>query len=294
LKGPVLSIPRFTRAALCAALAVTAALALALPASADQADKTDDGGFFDGTIHAQITPYVWLPTINGTFRYDLSDIHGYLPANPSGTIDSHVGPNNYLTNLNFALLASGQIRKGKEALVFDVINANIGNQGSSSIDVGGGGRFGIPATTLTGSVQNRVVSTISTLGASGTVYRKGNTSIDVLLGGRLIWLTTSTDWNLTASDGIINRTGSASKSATLGDAVVGTYGQFGLGKKWSIPFYLDAGTGDPNFTWQGLLGIKYGQLGLSYRFLDMGNGGSGLLQALRLGGPQLGYTLRLF
>ena len=56
---------------------ILAAAFAAAPALADQTQ--DDGGFYDGNIHAQLTPYVWLPTINGTFRYNLSDIQDYIP-----------------------------------------------------------------------------------------------------------------------------------------------------------------------------------------------------------------------
>ena len=84
----------------------------------------------------------------------------------------------------------------------------------------------------------------------------------------MMWFTTRDRLATERREGIINQTGSATKTQKLGDAVIGTYGQFGLGQKWSIPFYLDAGTGDPNFTWQGLSGVKYGNLALSYRFLD--------------------------
>ena len=69
-------------------------------------------------------------------------------------------------------MGSGQIRKGKTALVFDVINTNIGGQGSNSLIVGD--RFEhIPDTTLTGSINNHAVATIATLGASGTSVPRG-------------------------------------------------------------------------------------------------------------------------
>ncbi len=42
---------------------------------------------------------------------------------------------------------------------------------------------------------------------------------------------------------------------------------FGAGHAWSVPYYLDVGTGDSDLTWQGLLGLAYsfgwGDLGVT-------------------------------
>jgi hypothetical protein len=268
----------------CWLLALLCAVAIS-PARA--AETPDDDNFYDGKIHVGITPYVWLPTINGQLRYNLSDIHEAAP-NVSGTFDTSIGPNKYLSSLNFALMFSGQIRKGNVALISDFINLNAGNQTSSLLNVSG--PRGDVTVGVTGSAQSHIAATLWTVGASGTLYHKENTSLDVLLGGRLVWMKASTDWQLSGNDGFLNAHGSASKNVTLGDAVVGAYGQYGLGKKWAIPYYIDVGTGDPNFTTQGLLGVKYGKLQVSYRYLYYGGNGA-FVQNMRLNGPLVGYTL---
>ena len=78
---------------------------------------------------------------------------------------------------------------------------------------------------------------------------------------------------------------------TFADGLIGTYGQFGLGSHWSVPYYFDIGTGTPSFTWEGLLGVKYGQLSLAYRHLDY-QSGTALVQNFTLSGPMLGYSFR--
>jgi hypothetical protein len=299
----MMSKPTLTHVAMCA-LALTCAATFAGPARAEgltqvAADvatpapsaSADADPFYDGKLHVSFTPYVWLPTLNATFRYNLSDIH-LPPGVPSrsGTIDASVGANKYLSNLNFALMGSAQFRFGNTALNTDFINVNATNQTSTLVNLSG--RFPHLDTTLTGTAHTHAVGTIAQIAGSNTFYRNGNTTVDVLLGGRMMFTTGATDWQLTASNDVIHKSGSASRSSTLGDAIVGSFGQFALGKRWAIPFYADLGTGDPNFTWQGILGIKYGQLGLTYRYLDYSNGSAGLVQNLRMNGPQLGYTLK--
>jgi hypothetical protein len=283
------------------AFALTCALAFASPARAQDLAQvaadvatpapaaTDSDPFYDGKLHVAFTPYIWLPTLNATFRYNLSDVH-LPPGVPSrsGTIDASVGANKYLSNLNFALMGNAQFRFGNTALNTDLINVNASNQTTALVNLSGH----FPNTTLTGTAHTHAVGTIAQVAGSNTFYRNGNTTVDVLLGGRMMFTTGATDWQLTATNDVINRNGSASRSSTLGDAIVGSFGQFALGKRWAIPFYADLGTGDPNFTWQGILGIKYGQLGLTYRYLDYSNGSAGLVQNLRMNGPQLGYTLK--
>ena len=287
--------------AICA-FVLSCAAAFAGPARAEDLTKvaadvatpapaaTDADPFYDGKLHVAFTPYVWLPTINATFRYNLSDIH-LPPGAPglSGTFDTTVGPNKYLSNLNFALMGNLQFRLGNTALDTDFINVNISDQTSALFNLS---RYGHPSTTLSGTAHSREVGTIAQAVGSDTFYRNGNTTVDFLLGGRMFFTTASVDWQLDVDDGVISKNGSARRSSTLGDAIVGSFGQVALGKRWAIPFYVDLGTGDPNFTWQGILGIKYGQLGLTYRYLDYSNGGGGLVQNLRMNGPQVGYTLK--
>jgi len=251
------------------------------------AARADDSDFYDGKIHVGFTPYIWLPTINGTFKYDLSDVHQSLPST-GGSFGVKIGPNNYLTNINFALMGAGQIRQGNWALVADYINTNVGAQNSSFVSVNG--PLGRPLA-VTGSVQSRAVTQLLTVGPSYTVFRKDATAVNVLLGGRFVFATASADWQLSGPLGFLNPNGSASRSQNDGDVIIGTYGQFGLCKHWSVPYYFDMGTGTPSFTWQGLLGVKYGQASLSYRHLSY-SGGTGLIQSLQLSGPQFGYSFR--
>jgi hypothetical protein len=268
---------------LCAAV-LAAATAHGSPVRAD--DSSDP---YDGKLNFGFTPYVWLPSINASLTYKLSDIHGYVL--PDGGIDrsftAKINPNSYLSNLNFALMGTGYVRKGNFALYTDFMNVNAGKQASQIFDLHD------PVTGATvpfdGNAQVRAVSTLWTVGPSYTIVRRGGSSLNVLLGGRFAWLTTSADYQLNVPNTVLTKNGSLAKNTAVDDAILGTFGQYALGKRWSIPYYVDLGTGDPSFTWQALLGVKYGQASLSWRHLSY-SGGANLLQGMQLSGPLFGYS----
>src|SRR5262249_38130809 len=61
-----------------------------------------------------LTPYIWLPNINGQLKYAIP---------PGGVAGPEVdtGPNNYLENLSFALMLAGEARKDKLSIFTDLI-----------------------------------------------------------------------------------------------------------------------------------------------------------------------------
>jgi len=252
--------------------------------------RADDSDLYDGKIQFVFTPYVWLPTINGTFKYNLSDIHEGLPyTGGDRTFTTSIKPNSYLSNLNFGLMGAAEVRKGKLAVYTDFMNTNIGNQAAliKNVTLPSG-----QSVAIDGTIHARTVATLWTVGPSLTVLQKDGTVVNVLIGGRFAWLTASEDWQLTADDGLLNKNGSAAANTNVADALIGSYGKFGLGKHWSVPYYVDAGTGTPSFTWEALLGVKYGNAILAYRHLSY-SGGTGVLQSMQLSGPTLGYSIKL-
>ena len=63
-----------------------------------------------------------------------------------------------------------------------------------------------------------------------------------------------------------------------------------------MPWYVDLGTADMNFTWQMAGGVGYGfgwgDMVLDYRYLAYDQGGDALLQSLALSGGRLGFIFR--
>lgn len=268
-------------------VASTFILALCVPLGA-AAQATDDGWKF------ALTPYLWLPNINGTLKYS-------LPPGTGGSPEVEVGPNDYLTNLNGVLMLAGEARKGKWSLFTDFIYLDFSAEGSSVKSVNFAGTS--VSTTIDAGTTTTLKGTVWTLGGGYALMQTTGASLDVIGGIRYFGLQATTDWNLSATvvgpPGSLSfpRTGSVSEDADLWDAIIGIRGQIRLGEgHWSMPYYLDTGTGSSSFTWQGLLGVAYtfgwGDVTLAYRYLYYDEKNSKLIQDLYFNGPALGATFR--
>ena len=69
-----------------------------------------------------------------------------------------------------------------------------------------------------------------------------------------------------------------------------------LDKNWFIPYYVDMGTGDSTFTWQGMggIGYKFGNVGVvaAYRYLYWKFDDNKVLDKLDFSGPMIGMVFR--
>ncbi|MDH3316554.1 MAG: hypothetical protein OEN48_10475 [Betaproteobacteria bacterium] len=244
-----------------------------------------------------LTPYLWLPNINGTFNYN-------GPRGAGGNPQVEVGPNDWLEALDMALLLSGEARKGKWAVFTDVIYLDFSSEQSTVKGI----NFnpGLPpnpiSTTLNAGTSNSLKGTLWTLAGSYTAVEKPEATLDVFGGFRYFDLKVSTSWLLRADvvgppgTGVFTRVGAISQSKDLWDGIVGVRGRVKLGDKWSLPYYVDVGTGSSTVTWQGLIaasyGFRWGDVSLGYRYLYYDQSGDKLLQDVEFGGPILGVTFR--
>lgn len=94
------------------------------------------------------------------------------------------------------------------------------------------------------------------------------------------------------------RSGEASHRETVWDAIVGAKGRYTWGDgRWSVPFYVDVGTGESDLTWQAAAGIGYsfswGEITVMWRELSYDLKSSRNLQDVRFSGPMFGATFRL-
>jgi hypothetical protein len=94
-----------------------------------------------------------------------------------------------------------------------------------------------------------------------------------------------------------NRSGSLSESGSVWDGIVGVTGNISLSKRWYIPYYLDVGTGESDFTWQAIGGIgfraaKWMDLALVYRYLAWNFDPDMVIDDLDFSGPAFGAIFR--
>jgi len=238
-----------------------------------------------------ITPYLWLPNINGSLKYQLPNI----AVKP----EIKTGPNDYLSNLDFAIMISGEARKDKWSIFTDVISLDFGSQDSHVKSFGGSN---VNATIDLGT-KSSLSGGVWTLVGGYAAVQDPKATLDVIGGFRYLGIKASTDWTLSAvitdpnSGATFAKSGSISQDAKLWDAIIGVRGHVKLGdSNWSMPYYADIGTGSSTLTWQAMVGVAYswnwGDVGLAYRHLAYDMSSDKLLQNVEFSGPALGATFR--
>jgi hypothetical protein len=267
--------------------AALAALALCGPLGAAAQTPGDEWKF-------SITPYLWLPNIDGTLKYS-------VPPGAGGSPEVEVGPNEYLENLGFAMMISGEARKDRFSVFTDFIYLHLTNEESAVKSINFGGNRVSSSANL--STDSSLEGALWTIGAGYAVLPGRPVELDVFGGLRYFGLEFSTDWQLglavTGPGGgqTFPRSGSVSQREDLWDGIVGVRGRIWLGGSgWSIPYYSDVGTGSSSLTWQGMIGIAYSYkwfgATLAYRHLYYDMKDDKLIQDMRFSGPALGVNFR--
>jgi hypothetical protein len=268
-----------------ALLALIAATIFTVSAQAQSVAPADTWKF-------SITPYLWMPNINGTLNYS-SPTGGGSPS-------VEVGSDKILEALEAALMISGEVRKDRWLVFTDFIYLDFSSEGSSVKSINFGGSAVSSSANV--STSSSLRGTVWTLGAGYAALPGRPVTLDVFGGLRYAGLEPSTDWQLAVavtgpgSGQTFPRTGSISQRTDLWNGIIGVKGLVWLGNSnWSIPYYLDIGTGS-GLTWQGMLGIAYSfswiDVTLVYRHLYFDQGSDKLIQDMSFSGPALGVTFR--
>jgi len=254
-----------------------AAAALTLAAGAARA----------GDWQFSLTPYLWLPNIEGNGTTDRPP--------DSGQPAFEVGPVDYLDNLDFVLMLAGEARRENWSLRADVIYLDFSNQRSAVKTISGpGGEVEIPLNAGTTSSFTGLESQL-TLGY--WVVDQPKRSVEIFGGLRYLDVDFDLDWEFDAPLDLLPQSGHIEQRANPLDAIVGANARFGLGDgKWFVPLHADIGTGESSLTWQLSAGVGYsftwGDLLLVYRHLEYQQEDGDLLEGLALSGPAFGASFR--
>ena len=79
---------------------------------------------FDGGWHFTLTPYLWAPNINGSLDTRVTGLASRvagLADNAELNLSTKIGPNDYLENLKFGIMLTGEVRKGNWSAFTDII-----------------------------------------------------------------------------------------------------------------------------------------------------------------------------
>jgi hypothetical protein len=230
--------------------------------------------------------YGWFPDISGDTAFAASSI---------STIDVDIS--SILDHLKMTGQGAFEIQKDHWGAFTDLIYLEVGESKSRTRDLSIGGRP-LPAS-VTSRAELDLKTTLWTIGGSYRVLATPGASFDILLGMRLADLQQTLDWEFTENVGVAApRSGTREESVNQWDAIVGIKGRFGLGEShnWVLPYYIDVGAGDSDFTWQAMLGLGYsfgwGDLTVAWRYLDYELKSDSAITDLALNGPALGVTFR--
>jgi hypothetical protein len=267
-----------------AALVITMALGATAPAAAQ--DLTAG----DWKYRAQI--YGWFPTLSSETT---------LPASGGGGSTS-LDVGDYLDSLRFVFMGTFEARKGRLGLLTDYIYLDFDAEKGGTRDLtlsGPGGLINIPADAYAG-VNLRLRGWAWGLAGTYALVEKPDYEMQLLGGLRYLKIDTTADWNFTGNVGSLPqfvRSGASTVKSDVWDAIIGAKGLVKLGDgTWFVPYYVDIGTGQSDFTWQAMGGIGYrfswGELIGAYRHLDYRFGEDTGMKSLSFSGPAVSLGFR--
>lgn len=188
--------------------------------------------------------YLWYASMEGE-------------SNTDGEIQ--IDNNDLVDNLDFGFMATVGAQKDKWFFGVDTIYLDVSDNMSNTI--GGVGVNG--KVELSGWIVTPLVGY--------EMYRADKTNFNIVGGARYLYL--STDLTLGNSDPSSTPfLYSVSDSGNNWDAVIGLKGDYFISDNWFVPYYLDIGAGNSQFTWQAMAGLGY-RFGIcdvlvAYRYLE--------------------------
>jgi hypothetical protein len=264
-------------------IATCIALAGLAPAAA-QAQAADDKWHFEATL------YGWFPGIRGDTSFS-------VPGSGSPTID--LSSSDVIDALKMAFMGNFAARKGEWGVFTDFVYSDLGGDKSGTRDFTVGHRA-LPAG-VSGNLDLDVKTYIWTIAGTYNLASKPEWSADLLFGARMLQMDQTLDWGFNGNIAglpVGSRSGSTTVDSTEWDAIIGVRGRvnFGSDRKWFVPYYLDMGTGQSQFTWQAVLGLGYdfgwGTVGAAWRYLDYNFKSSSAVSSMSMSGPAVGVSFR--
>jgi hypothetical protein len=198
--------------------------------------------------------------------------------------DIDISFDDVLDDLEFALMGTLGARKGKWSLIADVIYLDLEDDIRTTAN--------LINQPVAADINVEMEGLTSTLLGAYRVMENDTTSLDILAGARYLKLEADLFFNI--GGGLIQQ--SYSDSGHVWDGIVGFRGATDLNSDWYVHYYLDAGAGDSDLTWQALGGINYRfkkvDAVLGYAHLEWDFDDDDTFDDLNFSGPYIGIKSR--
>ena len=194
-------------------------------------------------------------------------------------------------NLEMGFMGAFEARKGKWMFLTDVIYLDIGANKSVDVSI----PIGPGAIDVTTNASLDLTGLVLHFAGGYNLWVDDKSRLDLVAGARYLDLDTTVVLSLEALGP--GRSVTLAESGSVWDAIVGVKGNLGLGERWYLPYYLDIGTGESDFTWQATGGVSFRaaswvDLALVYRHLEWDLGSDPLVADINFSGPAFGAIFR--
>ena len=202
-----------------------------------------------------------------------------------------VGFSDLVDALEMGFMGAFAARKNKWSFLTEVIYLDLGADKTADLSIPIG-PIQVPVTTATDlDLEGMVLHFVGGYEMSAN----DKSRVDAIGGVRHLDLDMDLFLELASLGPGQSRT--VSESLTTWDAFVGLKGRTQLGERWYLPYYVDIGAGDSNFTWQATAGLGYQageswDVALVYRHLEFDFDSTRVVDDLNLSGPTLGVVFR--
>jgi len=207
--------------------------------------------------------YVWMADIEATF--------------PNGA-DVDVSFSDILDNLQFSFMSTVGVRKNRWAFMVDGIYLDLEDNSHTDINE----ELQLTDVYLKNWIVTPFVSYEIMSGEKG--------SLNLSAGARYFWLDNGLEIRTLPPLEPVKL--KESDKEDVWDAVVGIRGHFKLADRWFVPYVLDIGTGDSDYTYQAMAGIGYQfekfKLLAVYRYMHWQYDDDFPLDELTVKGPAVG------
>jgi hypothetical protein len=205
--------------------------------------------------------------------------------------DIEVEFDDIVDDLEMAFMGTFQARKGKWGLLTDVIYLDLSGDDTVNATV----PVGPSQIDVTTRADLNMTGWVLHFAGAYNLLSKGMSSLDLLGGVRYLDIDMDLDASLDALGP--GRARTLSESENVWDGIVGVTGNISLSNRWYIPYYVDIGTGESDFTWQAVGGIgfrvaKWVDLALVYRYLSWDFDSDIVIDDLDFSGPAFGAIFR--